>query len=51
MVGSQLMAFSLTVLTSPLNLFMISPLEYLLMASQSESMILSKISAWISLLI
>ena len=51
MVGSQLMALLLTVLISPLNRFSTSPLEYRFRASQSASMILSKISAWISLLI
>ena len=51
MVGSQLIALPLTVPISPLNRFRISPLEYLFSASQSASTILSKISAWISLLI
>ena len=50
-VGSQLIAFPLTVPISPLNRFRISPFEYLFRDSQSASTILSKISAWMSLLI
>ena len=50
-VGNQLIALPDTVLTSLLNLFNTSPLLYWLIANQSASIILSKISACISLLI
>ena len=49
--GSQEIAFPETVETSALKRFSTSPLLYLFIASQSESMILSNISAWIALLI
>ena len=49
-VGSQLIALPLTVPMSPLKRLSTSPFAYLLISSQSASTILSKISAWMSLL-